>query len=295
MVARRRSRIRGLPDTQSVSHPTGWVGAGLPVPRGGGGGARGVARGPPRGDRSVTHRGVGRWEPAPQYRRMTTTHRVSVLRCLLPVLAAAASCLPAALLWADPVPGAPAPALTLARGSRLWLEGDSTLHAYSSRATRLDVQADLAAPLPANGEQARAAVTAGALKGLRVSVPVAGLKSGESGLDKNLDKALRQDAAPYIRFILLDYRTAEAKDGALVVTARGRLAVAGVERETTVEGTCRFDAGGIEVSGTKDVLMSDYGVKPPVLMFGAIKTADKVVVHFELKLQAAGAAPANHD
>ena len=131
------------------------------------------------------------------------------------------------------------------------------------------------------------------MKSLRVAVPVAALKSGESGLDKNMQKALKQDTAPIIRFTLVDYKAEEAKDGSLLVKAHGRLSIAGVEKDTVVEATCRFGPGGVEVTGAKDVLMSDYGIKPPVMMLGTIKTADKVVVRFALKLKASEPAAAN--
>jgi hypothetical protein len=186
---------------------------------------------------------------------------------------------------------APVPTtFTVADGSRLWLEGDSTMHRFSSTASHFDVAAELV-PVAADP---RAAVVAGGLKGLRVSVPVSGLKSGEEGLDKNLRKTLKEDKAPAIVFTLIDYQTEESKDGALVIKAHGRLAIAGVEKEMVVEAACRFNGKDLDVSGAKDVLMSDYGIKPPTMMLGAVKTADKVTVRFALKLKASDAAPAKH-
>jgi polyisoprenoid-binding protein YceI len=237
---------------------------------------------------------------------MTTNTHFSLVRRFVPLIAAASCCFPAAISLAvlasaasaaastaTAAPAGAAPSLTLAPGSRLWLEGDSTLHPYKTQATQVDATAELDAAFPAGAAAARAAITGGGMKNLSVSVPVASLKSGESGLDKNLEKALKQDAAPVIRFTVVDYKTEEAKDGGLVVKARGRLAMAGVEKEVFVEATCRFAPGVVEVTGAKDLLMSDFGIKPPVLMFGAIKTADKVVVHFDLKLNPPDATSAS--
>jgi polyisoprenoid-binding protein YceI len=234
---------------------------------------------------------------------MTTTKHVPFARRVVYLIAAACCCLPPAISLARPAatepsaaPAATAPApssLTLAPGSKLWLEGDSTLHKFSSSATKVEAAAELDGTFAAGSPDARAAVAGGALKSLRVAVPVAGLKSGESGLDKNLGKALKQDAAPVIRFTLVDYKAEEAKDGSLLVKAHGRLAIAGVEKDAVVEATCRFGPDGVEVTGAKDVLMSDFGVKPPVLMLGTIKTADKVVVRFAMKLKALKASDAS--
>jgi len=219
---------------------------------------------------------------------MKTKNDSGIARRVLSSIAVVSCCLAAAIpLAAEPAP--PAASFTLAPGSRLSLEGESTLHAYKSTATKVEATADFDGTFAAGSPDARAAVAAGALMGLRVAVPVADLKSGEGGLDKNMQKALKQDAAPVIRFTLVDYKAEEAKDGSLLVKAHGRLAIAGVEKDTVVEAACRFGPGGVEVTGAKDVLMSDYGIKPPVMMLGTIKTADKVVVRFALKLKAADA------
>lgn len=216
---------------------------------------------------------------------MTTTHS-PIARRLISLVAAVACCLTAAIFLATAAPAAPATSLTLAPGSRLWLEGDSTLHAYKSNATKIDAAAEVDGTFAAGSPEARAAVAAGALKSLRISIPVTALKSGENGLDKNMQKALKADAAPVIRFTLVDYKAEEGKDGSLLIKARGKLAIAGVEKDAAVEATCRFGPDGVDVTGAKDVLMSDFGIKPPVMMLGTIKTADKVVVRFNLKLKA---------
>jgi hypothetical protein len=222
---------------------------------------------------------------------MKTTHRFSTVRKLTSAAASIACWLVAAATLAAAEAAAPMASLVLAPGSRLWLTGDSTLHAYAINATKVEAAARLDRPLAEGPAEARAAIAGGELKSLTVAVPIEDLKSGEGGLDKNMRKALKQEATPVIRFTLVDYKTEEAKDGGLVVKARGRLSIAGVEKDALVEGACRFGPDGVEVTGAKDLLMSDFGVKPPTLMFGAVKTADKIIVHFDLKLTASEAKP----
>jgi polyisoprenoid-binding protein YceI len=224
---------------------------------------------------------------------MKTKNDPGIARRVLSSIAAVSCCFAAAISFAAAEPAPPAASFSLAPGSRLSLEGQSTLHAYSSTATKVEATAEFDGTFAAGSADARAAVAGGALKSLRVAVPVAALKSGEGGLDKHMQKALKQDTAPVIRFTLVDYKAEEAKDGSLLVKAHGRLSIAGVEKDTVVEATCRFGPGGVEVTGAKDVLMSDFGIKPPVMMLGTIKTADKVVVRFALKLKASDAAAAN--
>jgi polyisoprenoid-binding protein YceI len=224
---------------------------------------------------------------------MKTKSDSGIARRVLSSIAAVSCCLAAAISLAAAEPAPAAASFSLAPGSRLSLEGQSTLHAYSSTATKVEATAEFDGTFAAGSADARAAVAGGALKSLRVAVPVAALKSGEGGLDKNMQKALKQDTAPVIRFTLVDYKAEEAKDGSLLVKAHGRLSIAGVEKDTVVEAACRFGPGGVEVTGAKDVLMSDFGIKPPVMMLGTIKTADKVVVRFALKLKASEPAAAN--
>ena len=141
--------------------------------------------------------------------------------------------------------------------------------------------------------EAKALVLAGRLKSLVVSVPVDGLQSDEASLDKNLRKALKPEATPVIRFTLGGYETESAGD-IVTVKSHGRLAIAGVEKDVAITALCTFSATSIHVTGTTDVLMTDFGIKPPTMMLGAIKTADKVVVHFDIELQAsAPATPSN--
>ena len=146
-----------------------------------------------------------------------------------------------------------------APSSTLWLEGDSTLHRYSSTATVISVELDSDAGL--------AQATA-----LTVKVPVAGLKSGHAGLDKNLQKALKAEEFPEIVFSLASYKAQEAT---------GTLSIAGVAKPAVV----KVAVNGTVVTGEHELKMSDFGVKPPKMMMGAVKTDDKVVVKFRIDLK----------
>jgi hypothetical protein len=43
-------------------------------------------------------------------------------------------------------------------------------------------------------------------------------------------------------------------------------------------------AGVLHARGTRDLLMTDFGIKPPTMFMGMLKTHDKVVVTIELQL-----------
>ena len=175
--------------------------------------------------------------------------------------------------------------VTLAKGSWLRLEGKSNVHAYHSEAGKLEfaLGADAATATPAALDSL---IRAGGVKTLDLTIPVAGMHSGKDGLDKNMQKALKADANPAIVFHLERYTAAAFPAGgdSLDVRATGKLSVAGVEREVELTAVARRTANAIEIAGTKPLLMTDFGVKPPTMMMGALRTEDGVVIHYRLLL-----------
>lgn len=169
---------------------------------------------------------------------------------------------------------------SVAAGGRVWLEGDSTLHRYGAEAK--DFSAKLEVPQEAVFDLA-AALRDGKATGLWVNVPVARLSSGEQGLDENLHKTLKAAEHPTISFRMKSYRSVAAANG-FDVEAQGELMVAGVRRQVKVTARANPVRGGVRLTGTVPLLMTDYGIVPPVMMLGTIKTRNEVSVRFELLL-----------
>ena len=71
--------------------------------------------------------------------------------------------------------------------------------------------------------------------------------------------------------------------GPLPYKATGQLTIAGVQKDVALTGTAQPQADTLVMNGQYDLRMSDYGIKPPTLLLGAIKVADPVVIHFHLK------------
>jgi hypothetical protein len=179
---------------------------------------------------------------------------------------------------------ATAPGLHAAPESTLWLDGDSTLHPFTSRATRLEVNATLDPGSAASltPEIYNAVVQRSAVKALTVTIPVRELKSKESGLDKNMYKALKVDACPAIEFRLDKYRVGVSSPP---LQATGTLRIACQEKPVTLDANLAPEPGGLRLQGEYALLMSEFGVKPPTLMLGAIKVRDRVVIHYDLHLK----------
>jgi polyisoprenoid-binding protein YceI len=116
------------------------------------------------------------------------------------------------------------------------------------------------------------------------------LKSRKNALDKNLHKRIKAEEHPVIRFKAEGVRAAGQADadGYLELAASGTLFVAGVEKEIEVHARARVEEGALVVEGEKELLMTDFGIKPPVMMLGALKTRNEVRVRFVLKLEQKG-------
>lgn len=177
--------------------------------------------------------------------------------------------------------------LTPSKASLVRLEGDSTLHPFwsqtSSFTATLTVDADAA-----TASSVAAAVAAGKPATMTVTIPVENLKSEHSGLDKNLRKALSFDKHPDIVYALERYEAAPQKDG-LRLGVKGTLAVAGMTQPSVLKATATVSGSFFVVEGEQTLLMTDYGVKPPVMMMGAVKTANKIIVKYRLEFEAAKA------
>jgi polyisoprenoid-binding protein YceI len=196
-----------------------------------------------------------------------------------PSFTAAIACA-AALTSSRAVAQAAGQPLTLAPGSSLRVDGDSTLHHWHTESTDIAIRFQEKAGAPAGFE---AAARAGLVGRIVVTIPVASLRSGESGLDDNLRSALKAQAHPDIVFTIDRYQLGAAGANAFPVHLEGRLEVAGVGKPETVEAQATRTPLGLDVAGTMALRMTDFGVQPPVFM-GLLHTSDPVRVTFHLQL-----------
>lgn len=192
------------------------------------------------------------------------------------------------LLMTTLAAGAASVSLTPSPASRVRVEGDSSLHPWwthtSSFTAILSIDADAA-----TASSVSAAAAAGKPATMTVTIPVANLKSEHSGLDKNLRSALSAGKHPDIVYTLERYDAAPVKGGGLQLDVQGGLAIAGASHPEVLKATATVEGGKFVVDGEQTLLMTDYGVKPPTMMLGAVKTANKIVVKYRLEFEPAKA------
>jgi len=171
--------------------------------------------------------------------------------------------------------------LAVGSESRVWIEGSSNIHSWSCSATAVDATIAVEVAFKEDPDFPRY------LKAVHVKVPVTALSCGHDQMDKSMRRALKVEdttRSPYITASFEAVRGA-SDTNALMVSTVGALEIAGRENAVRMDvGTTRLADGTIEARGEVPILMSDYGIKPPTALFGALRASNRVIVKFALKL-----------
>jgi len=106
-------------------------------------------------------------------------------------------------------------------------------------------------------------------------------------MNQDMFKALKADSFPEIRYVLTSYVVKEQLAAAdnFTVNSVGELTVAGKTQrvELIVNGT-RDPAGSVRGEGSFNLLMTDFGIKPPTAFFGTIRTKNTLTVRVEIRV-----------
>jgi polyisoprenoid-binding protein YceI len=191
-------------------------------------------------------------------------------------LALMAIVVPAGIAWTADRAG-----LALQPESKLWVEGTSSVRSYTCRAARVDgsvaTQAGSTSLAIADLEKT--------VKSAEVSVSVAGLECGNGTMNEHLRKALKSGTSPKISYRISSYDVTPSGAAAGKVKLNGTLEIAGTEKPVSIDATASNEAGRLRVKGSKQIKMTDFGVRPPTLMMGTMKVHDPVTVSFDVLLK----------
>jgi len=157
--------------------------------------------------------------------------------------------------------------------------GTSNLHNWSMEAKDLSCSAKFTFG-PAAGSPPTA------LSSFEFAIPVHNLKSGESSMDTRAYTAMKAD-----KFATITYAQASAvilpgQNGQFQIKSTGNLTIAGITQPVVVTASCHANSdGSIACSGSQQIKMTDYQIKPPSFMLGALKTGDALTINFSLTLK----------
>ncbi|MEO7766945.1 MAG: YceI family protein, partial [Ferruginibacter sp.] len=120
--------------------------------------------------------------------------------------------------------------------------------------------------------------------GLSFNLPAESLKSGHGAMDKNTYKALKTDKNPSISFVLTSGNATATGTNTYLLKGMGKLTISGNTVLTDLVVTLKYNPAdkSFNCSGTKKFKMTQYGVKPPTIMMGAIKTGDDIAISYNL-------------
>lgn len=180
--------------------------------------------------------------------------------------------------------------VVLKSGSKIEIEGNSTLHKYEAKTTELSLNADgkfkddIIKSSSKKEQVLNTVIQAPAQRAFDLTIPVKTLQSGIPGLAPKIHKTLKQKEFPDIVFKMSDYEVKDnpAQVSTFLIKAKGVLTVAGQDKPITLDLTAKSTESGIHVTGQTQLLMTDFGVKPPVFVF--IKAANEVLVKWDLIL-----------
>jgi hypothetical protein len=153
--------------------------------------------------------------------------------------------------------------------------GTSNLHNWTMEAKGISCSAKFNF-LPGHGQPE-------SLTALTLSIPVQDLKSGESGMDSRAYTALKAKQFNNIVFELISAAITAGQKDQFQVKSMGNLSIAGVSKPVAMDAACLIDAdGAITCSGSAKLKMTDYQIKPPTFMLGALKTGNDLTIDFKL-------------
>ena len=167
-------------------------------------------------------------------------------------------------------------------GSKLWVEGGSSVRSWSCDATLVEASvtgAAVAATAPAKD------VSAAARRAV-LTIPVEKLDCRNGTMNEHMRKALKLSANKSIEYRIAKWELTPRGDDEGTVATSGTLVIAGAEKPVSVDFTAkRAGQGTWQLKGEKTIRMTEWGVKPPTLMLGTMKVKDPVTVKFELVLE----------
>jgi polyisoprenoid-binding protein YceI len=105
-------------------------------------------------------------------------------------------------------------------------------------------------------------------------------------MNTHMRRALLAEQNPTIAYHLTRYDVRPNGSETANVSLSGRLSMAGQAKPITIEvSVVPIEGGAVRVTGSQEIIMSEYGMKPPSLMMGTMRVRDRVEVHFDVVLK----------
>jgi polyisoprenoid-binding protein YceI len=161
----------------------------------------------------------------------------------------------------------------LAKDYTVTINGTSNLHNWNEKVEAAQGSSDIII----NGDGSFD------INAVNLVMQVRSIKSDSKIMDNNTYKALKADAHPEITLALAEpVKSAKVNGGAGTISAKCNLTIAGVTKAIVMQVKVMMpDKNAMQFEGSQTVKMTDYGITPPVALFGALITGDEITIHFK--------------
>jgi YceI-like domain len=163
---------------------------------------------------------------------------------------------------------------------QLTINGTSNVHDWSSKATTVIV----------NGDFGINSTSFEKINMATVKVQTKSLKSTKNSdiMDDRTHSTLKAEKFPEITYVFTKVLSVQQNGAETIMNISGNLTLGGVTKPTDLTLRIRtLPSGEVEVKGTRKILMSNYGIKPPSFMLGAMKVGDEVTLTYDVILKKA--------
>lgn len=164
-------------------------------------------------------------------------------------------------------------------GSRLWIEGTSTVDSFTCNTHQVNGYAEIISNTDVNDNNLRK-------DKVEVTIPVFTLDCGKSIMNDDMYNAMKADKFPMIKYELINAHIASGLDTSATrfsLNALGYLTIAGITHEVDFTiNVEKLPGGRFRLIGKKSLSMLDYNITPPSHFFGLIRAHDQLVVNFDI-------------
>jgi polyisoprenoid-binding protein YceI len=157
------------------------------------------------------------------------------------------------------------------------VSGSSNMHDWTMEAKSGSIEANL--NLTSN-----VSYLAG-IQSLSLTIPVKNLKSESSLMDSRAQDALKADKFKDITFKLLTATPVSNSANKSQFKVTGQLTICGVTRQVDMVANSQKAAdGSVIITGQQKLKMTQFNVRPPSFMFGAMKVTDDLTIDYTVRL-----------
>jgi polyisoprenoid-binding protein YceI len=151
------------------------------------------------------------------------------------------------------------------------VSGTSTLHDWKMTSSQAEGKAVM---VTENGSLKK-------VSHIQLKLAAESLKSGTNGLDKNAYGALKTKSHPDIQ-----YEASNLEITGNEILAKGKLTIAGKSVDTVFPVKVKKENNAFVFNGVYSCKLSDFGINPPTVMLGTIKTGDDINLSFQASFAA---------